>query len=606
MDYLKTFSIASIAYQTMITDRGLFDVIKRKILLNATTQPFENGNNIENGIKTNKSRRRIRKTTTHFGGQKRKIWETSKKFNDTSSLYRRNRTHMELWSRISSHSAGSLPKEINYITSSEIRSADRDAIKSYTTPSRSVRKCCLTVFAACSKLAGRCIGCFKDSEKHPYCCKSILLSVEDLSKPTHAGTDTLGRKNDEEVKAKVVLQLKDIFRNPTSYKLFFKQQSYIVLQSLENMYNLPELIFHRFQAVYDSSINKCTEKSRIVWCVPYTIVALENIFFGKIIDSAKKFSLNSRKSIYPIGLTNYDIGQKTVGTLRDDFRIIGTSSGYSIYSLDFSKFDTNIPNWAKDLFFSTMSSVMTLKPKENTIFNYLRVYIKHTPFVIGDEIKYKERGISSGLLITNLFDTWWNMTIHIFVDILKRFYRNQIDDFYYEKTSFDKVYLDKEKVKYDFVYPEPLVRVLGDDAIILCDEYTINLHRAVCRMLGMDVKIKHICKDPDDDIFFLGRYWRKDNRPFQTEEHIALRIVYTKWYDKRILPFSIKQLHLFRVLSICLPFVNGKEFLDKYLFDWKPYVEFKNSKYGFTYMKDFIEDQFKFYDYEDALNVDSY
>jgi hypothetical protein len=603
---LDTYSIASVAYRTSITDRSVIRALIKKDIPYVENKSKEFSSLLENSIDESEPRTRNSNTRVEISSrQTNKIWETNKTYRDTSSSYHRPYVHMGLRSRISRNSGGSLPKEIACLTSEQIESTDSNAIKSYTTVGRGIRKCSLTVFAACAKLAGSDIGLFKDCEKRPYSCKSISLSVKELSKNTHAGTDTLGKKNDEKVQKRVIDQLRDILRHPTSHKVISKNPVLAGDQRLLNLYTLPELIFHRFQATYDAELGICNEKSRIVWCVSYTIIALENFFIGNIIKSVKRKCLLSEEAIYPIGLTNYQIGQRSVGTLRDKFKVIGKGK-YKIYSLDFKMFDATIPIWAKDLFFSLIKPVINLTFNQSDVFDFLRIYIKHTPFVRGSEVLFKERGISSGLLITNLFDTWWNLTIHYFVKIILELYHENIDDIFTKEMTFDKIFMDKSKVKNNIIIDKPLVRVLGDDSIILCDEFTLELHRKVCLLLGMNVTIKHVTSDPYDPIFFLGRYWNASNRPFQSEEYMALRICYTKWFNEKNIPFSRHDIHLNRMLSICLPLIGGKEFLDKYLFDYEPYNRFNKSKEGFIYMKDFIEENFRYMDYSKALQVDSY
>lgn len=603
---LNTNQIASVAYATGITDVSVINIIKRKNYNNVKLYPtLEDVNQLHKTGELEHEQRRIEQDSELVTRKQEEIWPKSKKYNDTSTLYRRSRLHMGLWTRINRNSKGSLPKEIDFITNEQIEYADSLSIKSYTTANRSIRKCCLAVFTACSKMASRSLGCFENCKKYPYSCKPISLSVKELSKPTHAGTDTLGRKNDPIVQRKVIRQVRDTFKKPKSYDFFFKNQSIVLTKEILNMFSLPELIFHRFQATYDSLTERCTEKSRIVWCVPYFIVAIENMFFGKIIESTKLKSKRSSVSVYPIGLTNYEIGQKSVRTLRNSFEILGNKH-FKIYSLDFSKFDQSVPNWTKDLFFSLFRVNLDLNSIEEKIYNYLRIYIKYTPFVYKDQLLYKEKGISSGLLITNLFDTWWNLTIHYFVCIVQEVFPELVEVILSELSSFDKLKMDKERILREVIISDPLIRVMGDDAIILCDTQTLELLKSVCKMLNMSVKVKHVCNHPDDGIFFLGRYWNSSNRPYQTEEYMALRIVYTKWYDEKKIPFSIEKLHLYRMLSVCLPLIGGKQFLDKYLFDYEPYREFKNSTEGFIYMKDFIEEQFKFYERDDLFQVDSY
>jgi hypothetical protein len=412
------------------------------------------------------------------------------------------------------------------------------------------------------------------------------------------------KKNLDWVQLRVIEQMKSIFRRPTSNKFFSRAEMFIG-DSLYNMYTLPEMIFHRFQTVYDSESDTCVEKSRIVWCVPYVIVALENYFFGNIFKKIQDHSVASHICYYPIGLTNYDIGRKSVGTLREQFRVVGNEN-CKIYSLDFKKFDSTIPNWAKDIFFAINQSLIVLNKVEKLVYNYLRIYVKFPPFIFEEKVMFKLKGISSGLLMTNIFDTWWNLTLHFFLRVIMEFYPEQCSDILLEKFTFDKMFFDINPVKHDFLISPPNVRVLGDDSIFLCDEYTLELFKCICKILGMSVGIKHICEHPDDDIFFLGRYWRKDNRPFQTEAYMALRIVYTKWYDDKEIPFDIKDLHLNRMLSICLPLIGGKEFLDKYLFDYKPYQKFLKTREGFIFIRDYMENQFRFVDHFDAFDVDQY
>jgi hypothetical protein len=604
--YLSTTSIASVAYRTSITDRSLLDIILHKefnyVISKTNTLSSEKNESATSSKHGGEIPRRVK----NLSRQPEKVWEEGRTFPDTSPLYRKPYVHLGLRSRISRNSGGSLPKQIQPITVEEIQSSDRNAISSYLTPSRGCRKCGLTVFAAASKLSSRSIGIIKGSEEHTYSCKGIGISVKELSKNTHAGTDTLGKKNDPIVQKRVIKQVIDIHKRPTSKKCISNLPCNIdENEKLSRMMNLPELIFHRFQATYKKQLDVCVEKSRVVWAIPYTIVSLENVYMGELIENVKRTMSSVNECIYPTGLTNFQIGQRSVRTLRESFALLDNRN-VKIYSLDFEKYDCTIPLWAKDLFFATINGLIKKNKNQQKVFDFLRVYIKYTPFVYKGKIHHKVKGISSGLLITNLFDTWWNLTVHYFVILLKEFYPEKVDEILSKETSFETLDFDTSKVKFDSLIPEPLIRVLGDDSIIICDEHTLTLHRKVCLMLGMVVKVKHVTHHPDDDIFFLGRYWNKKNRPFQSEEYIALRISYTKWYDDNKIPFDYKELQLNRILSICLPLLNGREFLDKYLFDYPAYVNFKNTEAGFIYMKEFIEDNFRFVEYSKALDVDSY
>lgn len=608
----NVFSIASSAFRTTITDasfierylkkekffnRGIYNATKSKVFK-------KNKSNGDQTIPVGRGKG-LQKRVETTSRQTRKTWEKGSYFTDTSSRYQQSRIHLGLWSRIHRSSDGSLPKEIITAKSEQIQSGDRDAIESYTTPSRGVRKCFITVFTASAKIAGRSLGFFKDYSQCPYRCKSTVLSVKELSKNTHAGTDTLGKKNDPKVQERVIRQVKDLFGKPNSKKIITKNTAYVLDYDIaEKLYSLPELIFHRFQAVYDKVSDNCIEKSRIVWCVPYTIVALERIFFGELIDNVKNHSLRYDRTIYPIGLTNYQIGKKCVQTLRDTFSI--GPHGLAIYSLDFSKFDSTVPQWSKDVFFSMLKPLIEMDSAQSKVYDYLRIYVKYTPFVYKNELIIKQKGISSGLLITNLFDSWLNLTIHNFVHIIQSHYPELIGPINRGEVTPYNIIMDPERVKYDSISSLPQVRVMGDDTLILCDEQTLTLHNSVCKMLGMKVTTKLITDKPNEPIFFLGRYWDVNARPYQTEEYIALRIVYTRWYDEKLLPFPLEKLHLYRVLSVCLPLLGGKEFLDKYLADWEPYKVFSSSDEGFVFMKDYIDKEFQYKPRQKAFNIDDY
>lgn len=604
---LRNVPITSAAYRSSITDRSFIEILKsRGVLDYVKVQSSNNTSSVEYKTEPDKKRRRNPRGNPSSIGQSGQIWTSDRKIRDTSGSYRRNYKHLGLWTRISRNSGGTLPKEIEFCDSESIINSDRESISNYLTPSRSIRKCSLTVFSECSKRSGTSIGLFEGCKSNPYRCQPIGLSVESLSKNTHAGTDTMGKKNSLSVQKRVKNQVRDIFRNPTSRKIYSLNPS--VLRegtALDYMFSLPEIIFHRFQAVYEPLIDSCIEKSRVVWCVPYTIVVLEKIFFGSAIDSVVRKMSTTNSVIYPLGLTNYQIGQRSVRSLREDF-YMAFNDNQKIYSLDFKKFDSSIPMWAKDLFFATMKDTLELTPKEEMVYDFLRIYVKYTPFLYDGKINIKQKGISSGLLITNLFDTWWNLTIHHFVDCIINEYPEKIDEILSDDVFFDTLFMDKSKILCNKLFSEPQVRVMGDDSIILCDEFKLTLHKKICFLLGMSVTIKHVTHKPTEDIFFLGRFWNIDNRPHQSEEHISLRIVYTRWYDDKSLPFDLKDLHLYRILSICLPFYNGKEFLDKYLYDYQPYIDFVKSKKGFIYIKDFIEENFSYKEYKNSFDVDSY
>jgi hypothetical protein len=220
-----------------------------------------------------------------------------------------------------------------------------------------------------------------------------------------------------------------------------------------------------------------------------------------------------------------------------------------------------------------------------------------------------EKGLSSGSFDTNLQGTLINATICYVVDVLRAQYANVLEKMV--KRHMDLWDLSDE-LPYDdgFVFINHTYgKFLGDDGLLLCDQNFVNCLIELCKNLGMVLNIKHISHNSKKDIFFLGRYWDEFNIPFQTELYLIYHIAFrSKFYNKKIWPEdNLKNLSLYRVLSICLPLKGGKEFLDKYFYDWEPYKEFLSNNKGFFLLKEWPDnDSFRYISKEDAFDYLNY
>jgi hypothetical protein len=246
--HLEAKKICSIAYKSIITDGKFSSLLKSKIEKNnVKSQSLTFQSQFEHSSISTHKREGVHRGNEVPNKQSEKIWSAYEEFPYTGKRYRRNRVHMGLRSRIARNSDGALPKTINLVTTRDVVDKDISTIRDFTTISRGIRKCGLAVFSECSRMAISCLGATKDCSIRSYSCKSISSSVLDLSKNTSAGADTFGKKNDPIVQKRVLSQVRDIFRKPTSFNLIIKNPSLYVDSTLFKMFTLLKLYFIDFK-----------------------------------------------------------------------------------------------------------------------------------------------------------------------------------------------------------------------------------------------------------------------------------------------------------------------------------------------------------------------
>jgi hypothetical protein len=254
---------------------------------------------------------------------------------------------------------------------------------------------------------------------------------------------------------------------------------------------------------------------------------------------------------------------------------IGQQLNKELFSLDYEKYDVSVPDFAIDLYFMTMQEHLDLSENDIKLYNLLRYYTKFGPIIFNGKLYFKRRGISSGSLLTNHFDSWWNLTLN------------------YASSAICEANISIDEIKsgnfgdinYSLDFNENIA-VTGDDIIRYCSKLEIIYLQELCKFLEMNVEVKYSTNNPEDNIFFLGRFWNKFCEPIQTEEYMTAHICFRGTFYKK-LPIDIsEELEPSRIISICAPFANGYEYMLKTFNNYKPLKDLL-MKRKFIYLKDY-------------------
>jgi hypothetical protein len=353
-----------------------------------------------------------------------------------------------------------------------------------------------------------------------------IQSVEIAVNDANAGFPTFKKKNNKHAINDAKFWLTNILNKPNIYSFL----NNILLKN-------PKILLHRFQPKLNEE--KLVSKIRQVWCEPFRIISLENYFFRNIIDHSIDYNKNISQCSTSSGLRNVDISTKIIYRMRNN---IGQQFNKELFSLDYSKYDASIPDFAIDLYFLTMEQHLNLNKVERSLFHLLRYYTKYGPILFNGKLYFKRKGISSGSLLTNHFDSWWNLVLNYSARSL---YESNVD--------LNDVRIGKfSNFSINHTFNE-MIAVTGDDIIKYCTHLEVLYLQALCTYLGMKVEVEYSTNDPDDDIFFLGRFWNKNCEPIQTEEYFTAHICFRSTFYKNI-PIDIsEELEPSRIISICAP-----------------------------------------------------
>jgi hypothetical protein len=592
--------IASHSYSHNLRDEHVIDSNKFRIKSFYDKQQVSERRSIQSTTATKNYPRNGRKTKPDF--------RVSSGFGHSPRLRFPWRDDL-LLSEISGNNPSSIPRSLGTITQDQVRRHDAENTDRYSDGSRRLPRRLFSLFSRAGISAAYSCGIIPQSDGERFKpADDIIDAVMSISKSTNAGWPTLLLKNSDQAISDAINWLsitleKPTFRNVIGLNPMIvekgekflklvktgKRRKYRTMMDHDIFCN-PTYIFHRFQPSYNSSDDSLEIKSRQVWCIPFRIVSLENYFFKNVLESHKSNNVNSANPSCATGLTNFQISKRIISRLR---RQLHFRPGHSFWSLDYSKFDSTVPNWAYDIFFTIMEQYIELNPNEKRVYNLLRCYLKFTPYIMEDELFFKRRGVPSGSLLTSMIDTWFNLVLWHACELLKEKDPDICDELVYGGEVIQNIHCDFNHYFMARQSPRTDICVQGDDVCIVTDDFEIQLHRSLCFSLGMTVTNKDPVNSNDEAVFFLGRYWDTLSRPFQTEQYITSHIITcSKYYSQKHVDFNVNYVRLYRILSICLPLSNGIDYLDKTFCNWKPYIKWKQNKESFFLLKEWPNDDY--------------
>lgn len=150
-------------------------------------------------------------------------------------------------------------------------------------------------------------------------------------------------------------------------------------------------------------------KPRLIWAYPGYISLLENQFLAAI---------SSKPPAPFIGwsINWLDRGRSLERVLHKD------RSGWgAIAQLDFSKFDSTVPELLIRYAFDVLRGLFTLTREERIMFNNLEYYFIHTPILMYDEVVQKHRGIPSGSTLTQIIGSICNQLMCVYCDNIQEY-----------------------------------------------------------------------------------------------------------------------------------------------------------------------------------------
>jgi hypothetical protein len=471
-----------------------------------------------------------------------------------------------MYNIITSKNPKSLFKTSKIPSSDETKTSDYESIERYTTCDRNVHRNLANLFWQASQSANTNLGLSKGLNvlNPKFKPLSVSQSVKSAINDSNAGSPTFKKKNTKVAINDATNWLNKVVSTPNVYSVF---KNILLLN--------PKTLFHRFQLKLNG--DTLNVKIRQVWCESFRIIVLENYFFRQIIDTFIEYNRTAKVVTSSSGLRNVQISNFIVARLR---LLIGTSKIRSLYSLDYSKYDASIPDFFIDLYFFSMLQFLDLNQGQTILFNLLRYYTKFGPIIYEGKLYFKRKGISSGSLLTNHFDSWLNFVL--------QYVSKRLSDL---KVPFSDIRNGCVKAEGEIAFRHDNA-VTGDDAMMYTTEYEVLTLQELCKYLGMELSIKSKTNDPREPIFFLGRYWDYLAQPFQTEAYMSAHICFrTKFYKKNELDIDISdELAPSRILSICCPFSNGMQYIQKTFNSYEP-LEKLLSKEKFIYLKDYPREE---------------
>uniref|UniRef100_A0A2V0RAS2 RdRp n=1 Tax=viral metagenome TaxID=1070528 RepID=A0A2V0RAS2_9ZZZZ len=533
------------------------------------------------------------------------------------SILNRDHVYRSPWiSRVLSpllneHLSTTQPEGWCKVSRRDVASSDRKALQSYTRIRNfSSKRVWILLYQSGYEAFQRLTGLGFQEEK------TITLSepetaVYSLAKDANSGAPLFIAKNTDYAISHTLKSVKQLVNHPCLNRMIGGNIPFFGTISddfLVGNYTYVNVIFHRLQVSVDE-FKKFQVKVRQVWCVPFTIVATEYMYFNTFVKRCISKSQTEDRAVYSSGLNSKQISEKIVSQLRESLTYFHPNMKKFISSGDYSKFDQTIPVEFIDIFFDIHAEYLKMNRKQRILFDFLRMYYKYTPFIYESNVNIKQRGISSGLFCTNYFDTFVNTTLVIAAETLaQNISVEDRSDYLLNKRVFGDIGSLVERTNYTVRRTNfALFSVCGDDLLWITDHIQNSIMSELCKSMDMTIAFGPPKHYSSDDIFFLGRYWNTDNEPYQTEEYLIAHALFrTKRYDKNNVNFSSEdELELYRVLSIYTPFSNGWEYLIKHFANWPPFLKFVEQKGSFKLLKDWPYEDYITVNFRESLRWDN-
>jgi hypothetical protein len=465
-----------------------------------------------------------------------------------------------LLSKIKQNNKQSCFKYVEIPSRSETDESDKESIRKYTTVCRRIKRPDQYLFWNSSNAASAHMALISENnDPLTFNTLSVEECINKSKNNANAGYPTYLKKNNKRAINDARIWINKILYKPTIYNVYKN----ILLEN-------PKILLHRFQPKLEGV--KLLTKVRQVWCESYRIILLENYFFRNLIDNSIINNQKIAQCSTSSGLRNVDISNKIIYRMRN---YIGQQVNKELFSLDYSKYDSTIPDFAIDLYFLTLEKHINMTGSEKKLYHLLRYYTKFGPIIYKGQLYFKRKGISSGSLLTNHFDSWWNLVLNYAADEL---FINKIPLSDVRNGGYNLI---SKKIQYN-----ECIAVTGDDIIKYCTKLEIYYLQELCSYLGMNVEVNESTNDPDKDIFFLGRYWNKHCEPIQSESYFTAHICFRSTFYKDI-PIDISEdLEPSRIISICAPYKNGFNYMMKTFYNYEPLLNLLQQR-KFIYLKDF-------------------
>lgn len=486
-----------------------------------------------------------------------------------------------LWSTISRSGLFNMPKGVERPSEEEIRRSDLESINRYRRKSNNIgyHLSSLIYKSACS--VAEEFDFFHQKSDH-IIERDINLILNNTSRSTSAGWPTFKLKNSHYAK-----------QDAKEWLNKFSKLDKADFGDINPLMFNPNFIGHRYQGKYDETRDVITTKIRQIWMQPYRILCLESKFFNNIIDNVIKGNVVNKTPIYASGLRNSEIGLQ-MNRFRNMFKnMLQQGLPVAIYSLDYEKYDSTIHSYFMDVFYSIYKQRMLFENNEEFEYDLLRLYSKFSPFMYDSKIYFQERGVNSGSLITNFFDTFVNCTLlrcvqYIISDpnIVRNIIKNSknrdiINVSLLKHTSIDKISRFNDPFQKEII-------TMGDDGLVIFTKQQLYILKLLCRELDMKVGVKNVTKRINEPIFFLGRYWNEFGEPFQSDKYLITHCVFReRFYPKGYLDLDIsEELEPARIISICCSLSNGFDFMQRAFKDFPQLWRFISSRTHFPLLKD--------------------